>query len=175
MKNILWVGLYCTILLFGCTYIKKSEGITEQQKEEIRREIQREINAMILSVNSKDIDRYMEKIPKDFLIYDGNGEIITRDEQREYILRDWAIIDTTLNNEMKIDSIHFKSRDSIDVFTQQRWERIMFQRDGVTKDTVITTQLHKELWKKKKNGWIGYEVEELGGEVFINGQKYEQN
>lgn len=48
----------------------------------------------------------------------------------------------------------------------------MYQRDGFAIDTVLTTQLHRELWKNKDNDWIGYDVEELGGEIFINGQEY---
>ena len=114
----------------------------------------------------------MRKMPVNFIVYDQNGERISRDKQKEYALRDWSIIDSTLNNSMTIDSIDFRIRDSIIVYTSQKWERLMFQRDGITLDTVLTTQKHKELWKNKNQNWIGYNVEELGGEIFINGIKY---
>lgn len=175
MRNILLIGLLSIIILTGCKSNKKSEEISNQEKKLIQSSIQKEIDIMIDAVNNKDIDVYMDKMPKDFIIYDGKGEIITRDKQKEYALRDWSIIERTIKNEMKIDSIDFITSDSVYVFTSQRWERIMFRRDGITTDTVITTQIHKELWKNKINGWVGYDVEELGGEIYINGAKYDQN
>lgn len=175
MQNILLIGLLWVIILTGCNSTKKSEKLTNEEKKSIQSSIQKEIDIMIQAVSNKDIDTYMEKMPEDFIIYDGNGEIITRDKQKEYALRDWSIIERTLNNEMIIDSIDFITADSVFVFTSQRWERMMLQRDGITTDTVITTQLHKELWKNKNNTWVGYDVEELGGEIYINGQKYDPN
>ena len=32
---------------------------------------------------------------------------------------------------------------------------------------------NRETWKKTAKGWFGYEIEELGGRVFINGEAYE--
>lgn len=49
---------------------------------------------------------------------------------------------------------------------------MMFQRDGITKDTVLTTQKHEETWKRNEKGWFGNEVKELGGEIFINGKPF---
>jgi hypothetical protein len=50
----------------------------------------------------------------------------------------------------------------------------MFQKDGKTKDTILTTQKHIETWKKTAKGWLNYDVKELGSKVFINGQEYKQ-
>ncbi|MFD1314276.1 hypothetical protein [Namhaeicola litoreus] len=175
IKEIFFFVLPSILLLIGCNSNGKSEKLSQQEKKSIQNSIQKEIDIMIQAVSNKDIDTYMKGMPEDFIIYDENGEIITRLKQKEYALRDWAIIEKTLNNEMKIDSIGFMAPDSVYVYTSQRWERIMFQRDGITKDTVITSQLHKELWKNRKNRWIGYDVEELGGEIFINGKKYDPN
>ncbi len=169
------LALLALLLLTQCNSDKTPIELTEQDKKAIHESIQKEIDIMIEAVNKKDIETYMEKMPEDFIIYDENGDIITRDQQREYALRDWSIIEKTLNNQMVIDSIDFMSKDSVYVYTSQKWERLMFRRDGLTKDTVLTTQKHKELWKYKPNGWIGYDVEELGGEVYINGQKYNPN
>ncbi|MCB9081502.1 MAG: hypothetical protein H6555_07315 [Lewinellaceae bacterium] len=165
------------LLLLLLTNCKQDNDplFSAEEKQAIQQTIQAEINAMIVAVSTKDIETYMRQMPADFIIYDENGEIISREKQREYALRDWSIIDTTLHNEMVVDSISFVSRDSIFVFTSQRWERLMFRRDGITKDTVLTTQRHRELWKKNPQGWMGYTVEELGGSIFINGEKYEEN
>ena len=171
MKNAIGIGALFILVLTSCDSKEKIE-LTETEKQSIRTEIQKEIDELILAVSHKDIETYMNKMPKDFIIYDDGGEIITREQQKEYALRDWSIIEKTLSNEMRIDSIDFVSPDSIFVFTFQKWKRMMFQRDGVTKDTVLTTQYHRELWKKDKQGWVGYDVLELGGEIFINGEKY---
>jgi len=48
----------------------------------------------------------------------------------------------------------------------------MYRRDGVTLDTVVTTQKHREAWAKTPRGWRGFEVVELGGTVTINGTPY---
>ena len=141
------------------------------QTQKIRNEIQKEIDDSLEATRTQDIDEYMKRMPVGALIYDESGEITTREKQREYILRDWAIIDTTLNINCQIDSLQVFA-DSAIVYTSQRWERMMFHRDGINKDTVITTQIHKELWKKGINRWENYQIEELGGQIFINGKRY---
>ncbi len=146
--------------------------LSDTEKLAIADVIQKEIDTLILAVSTKDIDLYMKKMPPDFVIYDESGDVISREQQKQFALRDWSIIDTTLSNAMVIDSIDFAAPDSILVYTSQRWERMMFRKDGITKDTVLTTQKHRELWKKKAQGWVGYDVEELGGSVFINGESY---
>jgi len=148
------------ILLFSC--------VTEEQ---VRNEIQASLNQCVLAVSTKNIALYMDGIPDDFEIKDENGELITREMQRQYALRDWSIIDTTLHNQYLIDSLEVLGASAI-VFTSQKWQRLMFQRDGITKDTVLTTQKHKEIWKKRKGKWANYFVEELGGEIYLNGKEY---
>jgi PBP1b-binding outer membrane lipoprotein LpoB len=164
-KDILTIILLNLILVSCSTNLKQSEM-------QIKDEIQKQLDKCVKAVETKDIELYMDQIPDDFLIYDESGEIITREKQKEYTLRDWSIIDRTLSNHYVADSIKI-SGDSAIVFTSQRWERLMFQRDGKTKDTVLTTQKHVETWKKTKNGWLNYDVKELGGEIFINGKKYQ--
>ena len=141
---------------------------------QVKGEIQASLDQCVLAVRTKNIDLYMEGIPDDFKIKDQNGALITKEMQREYALRDWAIIDTTLENEYIIDSLEV-FKDSALVFTSQKWKRMMFRRDGITKDTVLTTQRHRETWKKSAGNWRNYRVEELGGEVFINGERYDTN
>ncbi|MEX0290085.1 MAG: hypothetical protein AB3N14_13330 [Flavobacteriaceae bacterium] len=126
------------------------------------------------ATRSKNIEVYMENIPEDFIIYDEHGDVISREQQKAFTLRDWSIIDTTLRIEVVIDSLNLLSTDSAAVYNSQIWERIMFRQDGITKDTVLTTQKHKEIWRKNDKGWQGYQIEELGGKVFINGEEYQQ-
>lgn len=143
-----------------------------QSESQIRAEIQNQLDKCIKAVETKDIELYMDLIPEDFIIYDESGEIISREKQKEYTLRDWSIIDRTLSNKYIADSIKING-DSAIVFTSQRWERLMFQRDGKATDTVLTTQKHIETWKRTKKGWLNYDVKELGGQVFINGKEYQ--
>ncbi|MDB6147682.1 MAG: hypothetical protein JWO45_1346 [Spartobacteria bacterium] len=115
----------------------------------------------------------MDCIPEDFTLKDAEGNTITRDELRKHILRDWSIIPRTLAIQTKIDSLEVHGAEAI-VHTSQRWERQMLERDGKTVDTVLTTQKHRENWRRTPRGWMGYEVKELGGEVFVNGKPYQQ-
>jgi len=163
-------GILAIFLFIRCSNNK----FTEAEKTEIFKLIKLSIDEGVRATQNKDINLYMKNIPKDLLIYDETGTTITRKQQREYALRDWSIIDKTLSIEVKIDSIDFVSKDSIHVYTSQRWERIMFQRDGVATDTVLTTQKHKEIWKPTSRAWLGYTVEELGGQIFVNGETYNQ-
>ncbi len=159
--TIIWIST----ILVGCS----EKNL--QSESQIKEEIQYQLDKCVKAVETKDIELYMDLIPEDFVIYDESGEIIGREKQREYTLRDWSIIDRTLNNKYIADSIKV-SGDSAIVFTSQRWERLMFQRDGETMDTVLTTQRHIETWKKTKKGWLNYDVKELGGQVFVNGIEY---
>ena len=149
----------------------------ENQQEKavrIQQEIQLALDKGVEATRTKDIEVYMENLPADLIIYDETGELISREQQKEYALRDWAIIDTTLRIKVVIDSLNTTSEDGVIVYTSQMWERMMFRRDGITTDTVLTTQKHKEIWRKNPGGWQGYEIEELGGKIFINGTEYHQ-
>ena len=75
-----------------------------------------------------------------------------------------SIIPKTLAISVAIDSIAVDGDTAI-VHTSQRWERLMLQSDGVTTDTVLTTQRHQETWRKTPRGWFAYDVEELGREL----------
>jgi hypothetical protein len=46
------------------------------------------------------------------------------------------------------------------------------ERDGVTRDTVVTTQKHREVWRRTKSGWRLSRVKELGGTVMVNGKPF---
>mgnify|MGYP003521039165 FL=1 len=154
-----------SFVLFACNQN------SQKSQDEIKTAIQQELDKCVEAVNSKNITLYMSLIPTDFELTNENGQIITREEQQAFILRDWSIIDTTLHNVYVVDSIDIYP-DSVIAFTSQKWERLMFQRDGLTKDTVITTQLHRETWRYNSSGWMNYGITELGGKIYINGELY---
>lgn len=137
-----------------------------------RSDIESVIARGVEATRAQDIDAYMALIPGDAVLRDGAGGTVTREQLRANVLRDWSIVPRTLSISVAIDSLAVNG-DSAAIHTSQRWERLMLQRDGVTTDTVLTTQRHKEIWRKTPRGWFAYVVEEQGGEVFINGQLFE--
>jgi hypothetical protein len=169
-KNLAILFMIAFFVFTGCS----NHEFSKREKDTIFNSVRQSLDEGLQATINKDIELYMKNLPEDLLIFDESGEIISREKQREYALRDWSIIDSTLHISVDIDSINYASRDSIFVYTSQRWERLMFQRDGITIDTVLTTQRHKETWKPNPKGWLGYTIEELGGEIFINGLSYYQ-
>lgn len=157
-------GVLAALLLAGCAG-GSGESIARSQ-------IEAAIARSVEATRAQDIDRYMASVPEDLILHDGSGEIITRDQLRTNALRDWSIIPKTLSISVTIDSIAVDS-NSATAYTSQRWERLMLQRDGKTTDSVLTTQKHKEIWRNTPRGWFAYEVQELGGEVFVNGKRYQ--
>jgi hypothetical protein len=113
--------LSAIFLLLSCnSNIGKSDS-------QIKNEIQTQLNKCAEAVEMKDINLYMELIPKDFIIYDENGEVISREKQREYTLRDWNVIDKTISNNFIADSLEVFG-DSAIVYTSQRWKRLCFKK-----------------------------------------------
>jgi ketosteroid isomerase-like protein len=160
------IGL--VILLVGCRDTTNTSSLAK-----VRREIEAEIARSVEATRSQNIDAYMAGTPDDLVIRDESGEIITKEKLRANTLRDWGIIPKTIAISMVIDSIEVTG-DTATVFTSQRWQRLMLERDGKTTDTVLTTQKHKEIWRRTARGWLRYEVTELGGDVFVNGKLYKE-
>ena len=140
-------------------------------RAEVEAAITAEIARGVEATRTKDIDAYMAQIPEQAVVYDEGGGLVPRNQQRANVLRDWSIIDRTLAIDVMIDSLVVRD-DSATVFTSQRWERMMYRRDGVTLDTVVTTQKHREAWSRTPQGWRNFQTHELGGTVMINGELY---
>lgn len=119
----------------------------------------------------QDIEAYMAQIPDSLTIQTEAGERISRAQQRSNALRDWSIVPATQRIVSVIDSVQLVG-DSAIVFRWQYWERLILERDGRTRDTVITTQLHREIWRSTSKGWRAFREEELGGLIFVNGARY---
>lgn len=138
----------------------------------VRAQIEAELAKGTEATRTEDIDAYMDQLPEGLVIHDEDGSVVSREQQRANVLRDWAIIERTLAIEVVVDSLTVHA-DSATVYTSQRWERLMYRRDGITLDTVVTTQKHREAWALTPQGWRGFEVVELGGTVTINGERYQ--
>jgi ketosteroid isomerase-like protein len=164
-------GVRLAILLASFLAVSGCNAKRDDPQRAARTEIEAVIARSLEATRNQDIQAYMALIPDDAVLRDGSGKMITRDQLRADVLRDWSVIPKTLSISMAIDSIEVNG-DAATVYTSQRWERLMLQRDGKTTDTALTTQKHKETWRKTSRGWLAYDVEELGGEVFVNGQRY---
>lgn len=123
---------------------------------------------------AEDIEAYMAFVPEASVIDDTSGETIDRDQLRADILRDWAVIPETLSLEQGVESVTMNGCESAELFVNQRWERTMLRPNGAAgTDRILTTQRHRETWRHTPDGWRGFEVEELGGDIFVNGERYE--
>ena len=152
-------------LMVACTP-SISPGTTD-----VRREIQASLQRTVDATLAEDIDAYMAELPPDLKIYDESGSIVTREQQRANVLRDWSIIEKTTSLTHTIDEISVQG-DTATVVTSQRWERQMLRPDGTAVDTVLTTQRHEETWRRSNGRWYGYDIKELGGEIYVNGKPY---
>ncbi|MEZ5920580.1 MAG: hypothetical protein R3C60_04425 [Parvularculaceae bacterium] len=139
----------------------------------IREQINAEIQKGVAATRDQDIDAYMDGIPDAYRIVEDDGSITDKEMLREYALKSWAIIDKTIALEIQLNSIAVAPDCSeATVYTSQRWERIMRRRTGDGADNVVTTQTHRELWRKAGARWLNYEIVELGGKIFVNGEPY---
>jgi ketosteroid isomerase-like protein len=137
----------------------------------IRQAIEASLQRTTSATLAKDVDAYMAEMPTEFAIHEDSGPVTTRAQQRENILRDWSIITETIALTNTVDSLVVHG-DVAQVHTSQRWERRMLRPDGQATDHVVTTQKHRETWRLTPRGWLAFEIEELGGEILINGQPY---
>jgi hypothetical protein len=138
-----------------------------------RSAIEAEIQKGIKATMDEDIDAFMDGVPDDFKIVEDDGSITDKAKLRMLTLQRWAIIDKTLALEITIDSVELApSCLEARLRTSQRWERVMRRRDGVGTDVILTTQKHIESWRAVSGRWYNYDITELGGEIFVNGEPY---
>ncbi|MDP9201333.1 MAG: nuclear transport factor 2 family protein [Gemmatimonadota bacterium] len=157
--------------LSGCE--RRNDGTPNNSSESVRSSIQAEIDLSLDATRRKDIETFIDGFTPDFKIITPNGSRITRDTLRTNALRDWSI-PATRDLWMRIDSVGAAGGDTAVVYTSQRWDRLMLQRNGTTRDTVVTTQKHREVWRRTQGRWRRTEVKELGGTVEVNGKPFTQ-
>ncbi len=171
--------LLATLATLSCSNDAAEDGSASAQKQQqcdaaqIQEEIEAVIQQGVEATRNEDIDLYMKGIPDDFHVEEDDGSITTKEQMRKNALRDWAVIDETLNLTITITKLEINAAcDQAIVFTDQRWERVMRRPDDSGTDVILTTQKHRELWRKTTEGWLNEDIEELGGEIFVNGEPY---
>ena len=137
----------------------------------VRRAIGAVIAQRVQATRARDIDAFLATVPSDIVLQDESGARMTLGQLRTNILREWSVIKATRSLAEDIDSLALAG-DTATVFTTQRWDRLMLERDGATIDTVVTTEHHREIWRRTPAGWRAYSVVELGGTVTVNGKPY---
>jgi hypothetical protein len=140
-------------------------------RDRVRLEIAAVIARRVQATQTRDIDAFLATIPSGLVLQDESGEKMTRAQLRANLLRDWSVIKATRRLTETIDSLSLGA-DTATVFTRQHWDRLMFERDRVTIDTVVTTERHRETWRRTPAGWRPYAVLELGGTITVNGKPY---
>lgn len=141
------------------------------EPSDARSAIQASLDRTVRATIAQDIDAYMAELPPDFALMDEGGERISRETQKAHVLRDWSVIPRTLALEHSIDSIEVKG-DVATVHTSQKWKRLMLRPDRSGTDEILTTQRHRETWRRLGGRWYGFDVVELGGEILVNGRPY---
>lgn len=137
---------------------------------ETRWAIESQIMRSLEATRTEDIDAYMKGIPSDLVLREDDGRISTAADLRADVLQQWSIIERTNAIETTIDRFEMNRDGSATVWTSSRWDRTMIGRDGVTRFNVVTTQKHREVWRRRGLQWYNYEIEELGGQRWIDGE-----
>jgi len=164
-------GVQCFVLVAGLAACNRSSE--SKNAENVRRLIQAQIDQGVEGTRTKDIDRYMSVVPEDWVLHDGEGHTVTRDDLRRDALQQWSIIEKTISISVQVDRIALHNNEAT-VWTSQRWERLMHERTGPALDDVVTTQRHEEQWRLVNGKWWCYQVKELGGEIYVNGKPYRE-
>jgi hypothetical protein len=162
----------CALAAFASACAPGSTGRRADRSDAVRSQIEAQIARSLDATRRQDIDAFMAGFAPDLEIIADDGDQGALAELRAHTLRDWAIIPATRDIWMRIDSMGPVGGDTAVVYTDQRWDRLMLERDGVTRDTVVTTQKHRELWRRTRAGWQRSRVKELGGTVMVNGKPY---
>ena len=145
----------------------------------VRAEIEAAIAQNKQANRAKDIDAFMATFDDDFIL-DSNekadrGRTIDRSALRADILRDWGITVRFYEVEQWITAVDSVSADGqrAVVETNQLYHRTFKKPDGAPgEDDVMTTQRHRETWRKRATGWKLANVVELGGAIYVNGKPY---
>ena len=136
---------------------------------EPRADIEASIQRSLAATRIEDIDAYMAEIPRDLVLHQDDGTTTDYAALRADVLQQWSIIEKTNSLETTIDRFELEPDGTALVWTSGRWERVMLGRDGVSRHIVLTTQTHKETWRCRDGRWFNLDIEELGGQVWVDG------
>lgn len=139
----------------------------------VRQAIADEIEHGILATTRKDMELYMETVPDDYRIFEDDGSITDKAVLRAKQMQAWALITRTNSLDIRITGFQLGCGGTCAlVKTDQRWDRQMLGKDGVSEHVVVTTQKHDERWELRGSRWIQTDIKELGGTVMVDGQVY---
>ena len=140
----------------------------------VRQAIEDEIEYGIDATRDQDMDRYMEGVPDDYRIVEDDGSITDKAGLRTKQLQAWALIRRTNELTIAVQTVEVGcDGHCATVVTDQKWDRQMLGRDGVTEFNVVTTQRHNETWEERDSRWIQTGIEELGGTTTVDGEPYD--
>jgi hypothetical protein len=155
--------------LASTTPIPDEARLTRAVGQAIRDEIQHGI----LATRRKDMALYMETVPDDYRIVEDDGSITDKARLRQKQEQAWALITRTNTLEINVTGFALGCGGTCAfVKTDQRWDRQMLGRDGVTEFNVITTQRHDERWDLRGSRWVQTGITELGGTTMVDGKVY---
>jgi ketosteroid isomerase-like protein len=166
---LIWVGVTA-----GCTPRPSSPA---EEVTTARAAIAAQIARSVQATRDKDIDALLSVQTPDFTLQndtsgDEHGDLLTQDELRANLLRDWSVIAENGTIDIQIDSLTLQG-ETATVYTRQHYERLMHQREGPLLDTVVTSVKHREVWRRLPQGWRVAHIEELWhGPILVNGQIY---
>lgn len=140
----------------------------------VREAIEDEIEYSVEATIDQDMDRYMEGVPEDYRIIEDDGTVTDKAALRNKQLQAWLLIRRTNALTIEVGKIEVGcDGHCAAVVTDQKWDRQMLGRDGVTEFNVVTTQRHNETWEARGGRWIQTAIVELGGTTTVDGQPYD--
>jgi len=124
------------------------------------------------AIETKNIDAFMATFPSDCEVRVGSV-IVSPEKLRADTLREWSSVTKTLSISDAIGDFSVDS-DIVVMIITHSWERRerWWRAKDKPIDTVLTVEKQREAWRRCPTGWCRYDVQELGGETFINGEPY---
>jgi hypothetical protein len=152
-----------------------SAGIPDEPRltRAVLQAVENEISFTNHAVANKDMDLYMQAVPDDYRIVEDDGSITDKARLREKQTQAWALIRRTNEIDVKVTDFKLGCEGTCAlVKTDQRWDRQMIGKDGVTEFNVVTTQKHDEKWQLRGSRWQQTFIKELGGTTMVDGKPY---
>lgn len=164
---------YPSLLLLALVSTATAAGTDPRLQKAVAEAIEDEIEYGIEATKDQDMDRYMEGVPADYRIVEDDGSITDRDRLRAKQTEAWAIIPRTNSLTIEVTKVEVGcDGECATAWTDQRWDRQMLGRDGVTEFNVVTTQKHRERWEQRDSRWLQISIDELGGTTTVDGKPY---
>lgn len=130
-----------------------------------------EIQHGLSATRDQDMDAYLARIPDDYFHIEEDGRRVDKAALRAMQEQAWAIIPRTNRIEQAITGFELScDGQTATIWTDQLWDRQMLGRDGETEFNIVTTQMHREIWRETNDGWQNVSLEELGGTLTIDGE-----